>query len=266
MSDTTSSTSEVRGCGPSSGRGMAPKRVRQAQFRKAAGYSQEETSGPDFLASAVGLAKGRIPQVRSGALPAYRGFFGVGPLDIALPGRRILDRGDPVIAGEDDVVAAHLAAEVERLAFPPSGSSSTLARSGSRRGDAVVVCGPASGHIAHLLMSRDRVLGMARTDTARWKLVDRETGASFSSPLDAAGPRRADHAYLARHVRDGHTVVHIAGLHALGSVGAAHYLTHALPDLFAGYGDRSFSMAVRADFDGLTPRFPEVLVAPRVWE
>jgi hypothetical protein len=49
---------------------------------------------------------------------------------------------------------------------------------------------------------------------------------------DPWAPRRADHAYLSRRVRDGHVVVHIAGLHALGSVGAAHYLTEQLADLW----------------------------------
>jgi hypothetical protein len=40
----------------------------------------------------------------------------------------------------------------------------------------------------------------------------------------------------------------------------------ALPDLFAKYGEVSFSMAVTAEFDGLTPKSATVLVPPRVWE
>lgn len=87
-------------------------------------------------------------------------------------------------------------------------------------------------------MSADPVLGMQHT-----------------SPMDDADdPRRADHSYIARHTRDGRAITHIAGLHALGSIGAAHYLTEHLPDLWAEFGDASFSTAVTGEFDGMQPR------------
>jgi hypothetical protein len=60
--------------------------------------------------------------------------------------------------------------------------------------------------------------------------------------------------------------VHLAGLHALGSIAAAHYLTEHLPDLYAQFGDRSFSMAVTGDFKGLNPTELSVLIPARAWD
>lgn len=63
------------------------------------------------------LTKRRITQIRSSAPAAHRAFYGVGPLDVALAGRRLLERDDLVIAAEDDAAGGVLTAEVERLAF-----------------------------------------------------------------------------------------------------------------------------------------------------
>ncbi|GGP43309.1 hypothetical protein GCM10010185_13610 [Saccharothrix coeruleofusca] len=71
------------------------------------------------------------------------------------------------------------------------------------------------------------------------------------------------------HVQSGagsnHVIVHIACLHALGSIGAAHHITSTVADLFSEFGDSEFSMAVTTKFDGLTPETPKVLVPPRKW-
>jgi hypothetical protein len=83
---------------------------------------------------------------------------------------------------------------------------------------------------------------------------------------DPQEPKRADHAYIARHSYSDRTVVHIAGLHALGSIAAAQYVVDHLPDLWAQFGDRSFSMAVSGEFDAMTPTGVSVLIPPRAWD
>ncbi|OLT06408.1 hypothetical protein BJF90_16550 [Pseudonocardia sp. CNS-004] len=239
-----------------------------ARIRRAAIEEARDRLGGSYteVARAFGLTKGRITQIRSGAPPAHRAFFGVGPLTIALPGRRLLSRDDVVIAGEDDAVGAHLIAETERLAFVTERVIIDPREEWEPERDAIVVCGPASAHIGNLLMSEDPILGMGIGDGPKWHVVDKATGEQHTSPMDDADdPRRADHAYIAHHVRDGRVITHIAGLHALGSVGAAHYLTQHLPDLWAEFGDTSFSMAVTGEFDGMEPKAISVLFPPRPW-
>jgi len=51
----------------------------------------------------------------------------------------------------------------------------------------------------------------------------------------------ADIAYIGRHADEGRVVVHIAGIHSIGSLGATHYLTTHLAELFRKVGDESMS-------------------------
>lgn len=238
-----------------------------ARIRRAAIEEARDLLGGSYteVAKAFGLTKGRITQIRATAPPAHRAFFGVGPLAVALPGRIIRDRDDVVIAGEDDETGARLINELEKLSFITERVIIDPREEWEPAGDAVVVCGPASAHIGHTLMSRDPVLRMAIGDNVQWYIVDEVTGDRFLSPLDEPDPKRADHAYIARHKRGSHVIVHIAGLHALGSVGAARYVMESVPELFAGYGDEEFSMAVTTEFDGLIPKQPKILVPPRKW-
>jgi hypothetical protein len=76
-------------------------------------------------------------------------------------------------------------------------------------------------------------------------------GGLIGSPADDDPAQDGDIAYLARHQADGRIVVHIAGVHAIGSLGAAHYLTGHLAELFAQAGEQSFSAVIRSTFDGL---------------
>ena len=242
--------------------------VELARVRRAAIEEARDQLGGSYseVARAFGLTKGRITQIRSSAPPAQRAFFGVGPLDIALPGRRLLDRDDLVIASEDDTTGVHLTDEAERLAFTVERHIIDPQQEWEPDHDAIVVCGPASAHVGNMLLQRDPLLTMSIGDGARWTIVDRATGERYLSPLDDAEPRRADVAYLARHATpSGAVVVHIAGVHALGSIAAAHYLTEHLADLWSEFGDSSFSMVVGGEFDGTAATSLDVLAPPRRW-
>lgn len=60
-------------------------------------------------------------------------------------------------------------------------------------------------------------------------------------------------------------VVHIAGIHAIGSLGAVHYLTANLANLYGETDDKSFSLAVRSTYDGLDITDSELAAGPFVW-
>jgi hypothetical protein len=135
-----------------------------------------------------------------------------------------------VIAAEDDVIGAHLTAETEALAFVTERRIIDPREEWEPSHDAVVVCGPASAHIGHVLMSEDPVIGMRIGDGGLWSLVDKVSGDAHVSPMDDPGHRGGRITPTCPDARDGQVVVHIAGLHALGSVGArAAHDVHAEP-------------------------------------
>src|SRR5699024_11082925 len=130
--------------------------------------------------------------------------------------------------------------------------------------DTVVVCGPKSAPIGDDLLAHDPALAMVNDD-GRWWIERQTTGERHGSPTDEDEPQHADMAYVARHQLDGRTVVHIAGIHGIGSLGASHYLAEHLAELFRETGDTSFSLAVRASYDGLTITGSELATGPYVW-
>jgi hypothetical protein len=67
------------------------------------------------VAAKIGLSKGRITQIRQTAPPAERAFFGVGPVTVAVPLRRMDGRSAGVIAREDAASAEQLTALLTSL-------------------------------------------------------------------------------------------------------------------------------------------------------
>jgi len=239
-----------------------------ARLRRVAIDEARDRLGGSYVevAKAFGLTKGRITQIRHNAPPPERAFFGVGPVTVAVPGRVLPPRQELLIASEDDLTADLLLDELARLAFVTERYRIDPREQWEPAGDAVVVCGPASAHVGRALLAADPVLGIEQGGAdGQWRIVDRITGERFASPMDADEPARADIAYVARHQQGSRVVVHIAGVHALGSVGAAHHLVSALPALYRDLGETSFSLAVCAEFEEQKPTRLDVLIPPRTW-
>jgi hypothetical protein len=237
-----------------------------ARLRKAA-IDEARDRGMNYteVAEAFGLTKARITQIRSSAPPAERAFFGVGPVTIALPVRvGVAERIRPVIAVEDAMTVDHLEALLVRLAFTVERAQIHDDEHELPGSDAVIVCGPKSAPVARMLMDDDPHLGMIEKD-GRWWIIDCRTDEHYGSPMDEPKPVDADLAYLARHVRDGRTVVHVAGLHSTGSLGAAHYLADHVAELYRTMGDKPFSMVVRCDLAGQDISSTEVVVPASTW-
>lgn len=217
------------------------------------------------IASALGLSKGRITQIRTGAPAPERAFFGVGPIAVGVPLRQgVDDRARTYIDAAD--VASQEATEAVLAAFALATSRFTIKADQAEppAGDAVVICGPKSAPVAASLMATDPALGMAK-DGNRWWITDHRADDRYGSPMGDDPPKQGDIAYLARHRFDDRVIVHIAGIHSYGSLGVTHYLTNHLAEVWSQVGDVSFSMAVRCTYEGTTITSSSLLAGPYTW-
>lgn len=217
------------------------------------------------IATALGITKGRVTQIRSTAPGPERVFFGVGPVSVGVPYRyQTTDRQRPLIAAEDAQTGEQIEQLLGTLSLAVSRYQSEPDDTDAPAGDTVVICGPKSAPLGTALLTADPTLGIIEDDR-RWWIEHRSTGERFGSPADEPAPQAADVAYIARHRQDERVIVHIAGIHSIGSLGAAHYLTTHFAELFRQTGDESFSLAVRADYDGLTITNSKLAAGPYMW-
>lgn len=238
-----------------------------ARLRKAAIEEAHRELGMSYseIATAIGLTKGRVSQIRAAAPGPERAFFGIGPVSIGIPLRYgTADRERPLIAAEDDQTGDQFAQFLGSLAFTTTRYQIEPTLEQPPAGDGVVVCGPKSAPMAADLMSRDPALRIVE-DAGRWWIDDLRAGDRYGSPTDDEPAQAADIAYVARHRDPDRVLVHVAGVHGIGSLGAAHYLVGNLAELFAELGDVSCSLAVRCEYDGLTVQSAGLLAGPYVW-
>ncbi|HET9647823.1 MAG TPA: hypothetical protein VFP34_06285 [Microlunatus sp.] len=238
--------------------------VELARLRKQAIEQAVRDTGMSFsaVAQSVGLSKGRVTQIRQSAPPPERALFGVGPITVAIPLRSIEGRALGVIAAEDSLSAERLTTYLHSLQFQVHQQQIPLDGQWRPPDDAVAICGPRSSSVTAEAIDSDRFLVFGPDTTGVWSLRDRATDAHFGSPMDAGDPS-ADIAYVGRVRYRSSTLLVIAGVHALGSLGAVHYLTEHAGELFDQVQTSCFSLVVRTDFDGLDPIRHEILAPAR---
>lgn len=227
--------------------------IELARLRREAMRRLQEDEGLSYAAVAAefGLSKGRIGQITQTAPPPERGLFGVGPLTIAVPLRVGQGRSLPVIASEDALAYELLAAYLRDLLFPVEQHRIPVGGEWQPRGDVVAICGPKSSPVSAAALAADPLLGYHERPGNRWVIDDRASGETYTSPLDDDACAQRDIAYLGRLLRsDGGSMLLIAGVHALGSVGAVDYLVGHAAELYGRFGDRPFSMVIASRHDG----------------
>jgi hypothetical protein len=238
-----------------------------ARLRRAAIEDAHRELGMSYtqIAAAMGITKGRISQIRATAPAQERAFFGTGPVSVGVPYRyRVTDRRRPLIAAEDAKTGEHITRLLVGYALAVTTYQIEPDTAAPPPGDTVVICGPKSAPVGAALLARDGALSM-RQDVGRWWIVQRGGGERYGSPADDPEPADADLAYVGRHQYGDHVAVHIAGIHAIGSLGAVHYLTGHLAALFGQAGDASFSLVIRASYDGLAITHSSLVAGPFPW-
>ncbi|WP_093354169.1 sigma factor-like helix-turn-helix DNA-binding protein [Pseudonocardia ammonioxydans] len=217
------------------------------------------------IATALGITKGRVTQIRSGAPARERVFFGVGPVSVGVPLREgtdtrmrsYVDVTDLTSQAEAETLLATLSLAAVPVTIAPDQSAPPA-------GDAIVICGPKSAPVGTDLLASDPALDILK-EAGRWWIVVSETGERLGSPLGDSPPTDADLGYLSRR-RDGdRVVVHIAGIHSPGSLGVLHYLAGNLASLHRTIADRDFSLVVRSELDGPKITDSAVVSGPHFW-
>jgi hypothetical protein len=224
---------------------------------------EQESLSYAAVATEFGLSKGRIGQITRSAPPAERGLFGVGPLTLAVPLRPARDRSLPVIASEDAIAYERLAAYLRDLRFPVEQLRIPVDGQWRPDGDVVAICGPKSSPVSADALAGDPVLDYHQAPDGRWVITDRHTGARYASPLDDDPDSRRDIAYVGRLPVPGGSMLLIAGVHAIGAVGAVDYLVGNAAEVYRTVGDQPFSMVTASRHDGERVLASEVLCPPR---
>jgi hypothetical protein len=168
---------------------------------------------------------------------------------LAVPLRPVEGRDLPFIATEDLVARDTLSQLMTDLALHVEHTGIDPGQEWRPDGqDLVAICGPKSSPTIERILASDPVLDFTSDDDGRWYLQERETGEQYLSPMDDPDPVATDVGYLGRvPIDDTRSVLLIAGVHAIGSVGIVHWLQTNLEDLYQQIGTDNFSMVIRCD-------------------
>ncbi|HZD01161.1 MAG TPA: sigma-70 family RNA polymerase sigma factor [Actinomycetes bacterium] len=204
------------------------------------------------VGSALGLTRGRIAQLHTAGHAIEQDFFGGTSITITTPLRAAAGVDRPLVAQEDAEAAALLARLLDSLDIDTSSANVSPAGEIDLTPDGLIaICGPKSSPTMREIIATDPVLDYSPDPAGRWRLVDRTSGAEYTSPIDDGIEARSDIAYLARlHRPDGRPFLVIAGVHAIGSLGAVAYLsnTDRIRSLHIAVGGRAFSMVIGCSF------------------
>ncbi|MEU7283672.1 MULTISPECIES: sigma-70 family RNA polymerase sigma factor [Actinomycetes] len=202
------------------------------------------------VAKLMGVSRARVAQLRDAGPPPERVFLGTGPVQVLVPMRP----GErEYVALEDSSTGQKLVALAHQLQLEGDlGYISTSGEIDLNREDLIVVCGPKTSLVTAAALQADPRLSFETLPDGRWALIEMDSGKTYSSPSDDPdSPTPSDVAYLGRLPRpDGQgTFLLIAGVHAVGSLGVAHFLTEHLADLYQQAGTAEFSMVIGCDYE-----------------
>ncbi|GAA0950668.1 hypothetical protein [Nonomuraea longicatena] len=203
------------------------------------------------IAAHLDMTKGRISQLLSAGTRPERAFFGTGKITVAIGAKRETGRTDP-----SDTVSAESFSAYDLLA--------DAARSVGLDASKEVVPAPGLVHLNRpnlIVLTNPRLLPFLSqvmeadphiryvVDDHGWYLTDLTEGKEYRSPRDKG--ESADYGYVGRLPRpDGKgTFLYMAGTHAPGTLGAAHYVVDNLSTLYKELKTRRFSTIVRYEFE-----------------
>lgn len=205
------------------------------------------------LGDMLGMTRARIGQLLSAGPRPERALFGTGQLTVAIGQKREGPKRSPVttpvisgpMAAAWDLIvrtASDYGLDVVKDPIPPENGDKLRLN----RPNLIVLGSPRVLRLMEQVLHADRNLGFGMED-GLWHLTER--GRILRSPSDEG--ELADYAYLGRLPRtDGRgTFLYMAGIHAMGTLGAATYLTSNIEELYAQVKTRRWSVLVECHYD-----------------
>lgn len=165
------------------------------------------------------------------------------------------NRRHPLIASEDFRAANTLADFLRDMGVRVKFASMPRSSGAWKIGEgAVVICGPKSSEIVRSALEKEPHYRVHESTDGVWRITEIATETTVTSPLDKDVSTNRDVAYVGRlkmDPHDSHYVLVIAGIHAIGSLGAVHYLSnmHNLKRLWRETKGGPFSMIVASKYD-----------------
>ncbi|EEP74273.1 hypothetical protein MCAG_04600 [Micromonospora sp. ATCC 39149] len=214
------------------------------------------------IADLLDMSRSRVSQLLSAGTRPERAFLGTGRLTVAIGGKQESGRHDPGdMLSAESFAAYNVLADLARTVgldanyevVPPPGFVHL------NRPNLIVLTSPRLLPFVGQVMEADPHLRFA-SDERGWYLIDGET--EYRSPRDDG--QSADYGYVGRLPRpDGRgSFLYLAGTHAQGTLGAAHFVANNLAQLHKELKSRRFSMVVRCEYDPTNPR--KILSCERV--
>ncbi|MEV4888752.1 sigma factor-like helix-turn-helix DNA-binding protein, partial [Nonomuraea sp. NPDC055795] len=222
-------------------------RVRREAMEEmlAAGMTQSQ------IAAMLEMSKGRISQLLSAGVKPERAFLGTGKITVAIGAKREANRTDP-----SDTLSAESFNAYELLADAARGLGLDAANEvvpapglvHLNRPNLIVLTNPRLLPFLSQVMEADPHIRYVSGDQG-WYLTDLTEGKDYHSPRDQG--EAADYGYVGRLPRpDGKgSFLYLAGTHAPGTLGAAHFVVDNLATLYKELKTRRFSTIIRYEFD-----------------
>jgi hypothetical protein len=219
-----------------------------------------EGHSPAQLARLLDMTRVRVHQLLSSGPKAERALLGKGSLTVSIGGKWEGQKANPSAVISAEALAAYnticeLAEEYNLSAsyeiVPPPG----LVR--LNKENLIVIGSPRILPIVGQSLEADRHLGFDSDAQGRWFLRDHDAGEVHRSPSDTGEPE--DYAYIGRLPRpDGRgTFLYLAGIHAMGTIGAATYLADHVDELYGKVKTKRWSILVRCRYDPDTRKIEE---------
>lgn len=202
------------------------------------------------IAAQIGMTRSRVGQLLSSGPRPERALLGTGPVTVAMGGKFEADKDDPYAVVSTEMLAAYeclstlaraLGLKTDYEVVPPPGMVDL------NRTNLIVMGSPRILPFVGQVIASDPKLGFG-SDERGIHLINRETGEILRSPSDEGTP--TDYAYLGRLPRpDGRgNFLYLAGIHAIGTLGAAQYLEEHLDDLYREVKNRRFSVLLACHY------------------